>query len=258
MFAMSRSARIHLLVSLLALAGFACNLQTGSQPTVTPPLQASEAVPTTVPTDIPVADLTTDVATLPYRDGFDGALGPGWTWLREDPAGWSLTELNGWLRIALSTGSFFGTPPDNVLLRPAPAGDFDMRVQVMVTPESNFEFAGLLVYFSDDRVLQLGHAFSQGSPPSVGDGFYFDNIENGGAVGSNFADSTSSGSVDTLRIVRVGTSYTAYFLGQEGVWIEMGSHSVQGQPASVGLVASQALQAGLYADFDQFELLAPE
>jgi hypothetical protein len=33
---------------------------------------------------------------------------------------------------------------------------------------------------------------------------------------------------------------------------------VQGQPASVGLVASQALQAGLYADFDQFELLAPE
>jgi predicted amidohydrolase YtcJ len=189
-----------------------------------------------------------------FRDEFEAALEPGWTWLNEDPSGWSLTETLGWLRVNLSIGGFLAGVPSNVLLRPAPMGDFDLRTRVRHAPARNYEFAGLIVRFGDDRVLQFGHAYCDAPGACAGDGYYFDNLQAGTSVGSNFASAGSGGSEDQLRLARRGDTYSAYYIVDDATWIEIGSHTVDQPPVSVGLVAAQAQDAGAVAEFDWFEV----
>jgi predicted amidohydrolase YtcJ len=199
----------------------------------------------------------TPAATAGFRDDFDAALDPGWNWLNEDPSAWSLAETPGWLRLALSQGGFLTTTPSNVLLRSAPAGDFDLRTWVRVSPSRNYEFAGLIVRFGDDIVLQFGHGYCDAPGACAGDGYYFDNLQAGASVGGNFASAGLGGSEDLLRLVRRGDTYTAYYLVDDTTWIEVGSHTVDRPPVSVGVVAAQASAPGPVAEFDFFEIAAP-
>lgn len=191
------------------------------------------------------------------REEFDGKLSPGigWTWLRQDDANWSLTASPGWLRINLSTSSYFSGLPANVLTTPAPQGDFDIRTSVKFSPLQNFEFAGLIVLFDEKSILQAGRAYCNlGNCP--GSGFYFDNLQNGSAVGGNFG---TAGSSDTsqIRITRQGNIYTAYYQTDGVNWVMIGSHTVDSQPVSIGLIAAQAPAAGPYAEFDYIEINQP-
>ena len=192
-------------------------------------------------------------ATAPtFTDNFDGALADGWTWLREDASAYSLTTSPGWLRINLSTSSYLKSLPSNVLTRAAPQGDFDIRTSVRFTPASNFEFAGLIILFDEKTVLQFGRAFCNlGSCP--GSGYYFDNLQNGVAVGGDFSTAGSSPQ-SLLRLVREGSLYTAYHQVDNVNWVQIGSHSMDRQPLSFGLIAAQAPSAGNYAEFDWFEI----
>jgi predicted amidohydrolase YtcJ len=191
-----------------------------------------------------------------FRDDFDGSLDPGWTWLREDRSGWSLDAAPGWLRLDFSTGGYFATPPANVLVRPAPSGDFDVTTRLRASPSRNFEIAGLVVVFDDDSVVQFGRGFC-GAAPCVGDGYYFDNVQDGGVVGGNFASPGAGRSEDLLRLVRRGNTYTGYVQADDSSWIEVGSHVVDRTPQSVGLLAAQAQTPGAAAEFDYFEIAAP-
>jgi hypothetical protein len=193
---------------------------------------------------------------LPFRDDFDGALAPGWTWLREDPSAWSLTAVPGWLRIGLSTEGFLSGAPTNVLLRPAPQGDFDLRTRLQVAPTQDFEFAGLIVAFDDDSVLQFGHGYCD-LGPCVGEGYYFDNLQDGAVVGANFGTPSDGPGKDGLRLVRQGNTYIGYYLADDATWIEVGRHVVDRPPLSVGLTADQAPSPGPTAEFDTFEITAP-
>ena len=193
-----------------------------------------------------------------FRDDFDAALDPEWAWLQANAQGWSLTEAPGWLQIQFSTGSFFNPPPpSNVLLRPAPAGDFDARTHVQASPTQNFQIAGLVVLFDDTSVLQFGHGICQGPSACAGDGYYFDNIEYGASAGTNLATPGLGGSDDLLRLVRRGNTYTAYVFVDDTSWMEVGSQRVDRQPLSIGLVAAQSPSAGTSAEFDYFEIVAP-
>ena len=193
-----------------------------------------------------------------FRDDFDAALDPEWAWLQDDAPGWSLTEAPGWLRVQFSTGSFFNPPPpSNLLLRPAPAGDFDARTYVRASPTQNFQLAGLVVLFDDSSVLQFGHGICQAPSPCAGDGYYFDSILSGTLIGGNFATPGAGESDDLLRLVRQGNTYTAYVFVDDTNWLEIGSHTVEGQPVSIGLIAAQSPSSSPFAEYDYFEITAP-
>jgi hypothetical protein len=167
--------------------------------------------------------------------------------------------MPGWLRLNLSTGSFFGdVPPSNLLIRPAPSGDFDLKAWLRFSPVRNFELAGLVVVFDEASVLQFGRGFCEvpGSAECVGDGLYFDNIQGGSPVGGNFAAPSLLGVDYLLRLQRQGNTYDAAYSTDGSTWVPLGSHTVDRPPISMGLIAAQAETPGNFADFDYVELTA--
>lgn len=255
--------KFHLPLIALVLSAFACGFPSAApaEPTAVPlpptpnlPFAASPEPQNPVDEYQPVA---TAQYTNTIREEFDGKLSPGrdWTWLRNDPSNWSLTATPGWLRINLSTLSYLNGLPSNVLTTPAPQGDFDIRASVKFSPAQNFEFAGLIILFDETSVLQAGRAFCNlGNCP--GSGFYFDNIQNKSAVEGNFGTAVAAAQ-SLVRIVRQGSMYTAYYQTDGVNWVVIGSHTVNRQPVSVGLIAAQAPSAGTYAEFDYFEIGSP-
>ena len=255
--------KFYISISLLMMTVLACGLPSAAAPEPTiyslPPTPDLPFVASPVQQDSTGGNESSNTTqfTNTVRDEFDGKLAPGlgWTWLRQEQSGWSLTATPGWLRINLSTAGYLSGLPSNVLTTPAPQGDFDLRTLVNFSPAQNFEFAGLIVLFDEKSVLQAGRAFCNvGSCP--GGGFYFDNLQNGSATGGNFGV-TEPGGQATIRIVRQGNAYIAYYQTDSVNWVMIGSHMVDRQPVSVGLIAAQAPSAGAYADFDYIEISQP-
>jgi beta-xylosidase len=230
------------------------------EPTATPTTEAPS--PTLEPTSTPEPTATPEPTTPPqptltpttgpvvvFRDDFNGALGAGWSWVREDPTHWNLTDAPGSLRIILQPE---GVPAaNNLLLRSAPGGKFEIATLVRFTPTSNFQFAGLLVYQDDSNFVQFGRAFAGNF---VGNGIYLDNIRSGDLVEPNYATATANQSQAYLRLRREGTMYTAYYSEDGANWTVIGQHTNRLTPSRVGLVAAQAYQAETTADFDHFTI----
>ena len=60
--------------------------------------------------------------TYLYRDDFAEGLAPGWTWIREEPDRWSLTENPGYLHFTVEPAHYHR----NLLVRSAPEGNFEI------------------------------------------------------------------------------------------------------------------------------------
>jgi regulation of enolase protein 1 (concanavalin A-like superfamily) len=253
--------KIYTPLLIVLVAALACSVpgSTPAQPTVNalPPTPDLPFSASPVPQDSTSGNQPETTFSNVVREEFDGKLSPGlgWTWLRQDNANWSLSATPGWLRINVSTASYLNGLPVNVLTAPAPQGDFDLRTSMNFSPTQNFEFAGLVILFDEKSLVQAGRAFCDlGSCP--GSGFYFDNLQNASTVGENFGVANSTGQ-SQVRILRQGNIYTAYYQVDGATWVEIGAHSVDSQPISVGLIAAQAQSAGSYAEFDWFEIAQP-
>jgi serine/threonine protein kinase len=221
-------------------------------PTVAPTIPLADtpalvSAPTTLPT--PTAE-NAMVPELTFRDEFETQLGEGWTWLAEDSARWSLTEVPGWLQIMASDASFDGPSfPTNVLLREAPVGDFEITTLLRFTPMSNFQFAGLVVFQDKANVLQFGRAFCDLADSCMGDGIYFDNFEGGFIVENH--KTKIGGSEVYLRLQRVGNTYMGYYSEDGETWILLGEHVRDFPQPRIGLMSAQAAQQ-IQAGFDYF------
>jgi hypothetical protein len=188
----------------------------------------------------------------PFRDDFENQLAEGWTWLAEDQARWSLTEVPGWLQILASDASFDGPSfPTNILLREAPAGDFELTTLLRFTPSSNFQFAGLVVFQDKANVLQFGRGFCDLPDSCVGNGIYFDNFE-GGFIVSNHKTTMSGASIH-LRLQRLGNLYIGSFSEDGANWVTLGEHNRDLSQVRVGVLAAQAAQE-IPAAFDYFTM----
>ena len=93
-----------------------------------------------------------------FEDHFDGKLGAGWTWLRENPKAWRLAE--GALDIRVEPG--LADTVNNALVRKAPnraKGKVAIEVTVTYTvaPTNQFEQAGLTWYKDGKPVFKLVH-----------------------------------------------------------------------------------------------------
>jgi beta-xylosidase len=165
-----------------------------------------------------------------FRDDFEGALATGWGWVRQDSTHWNLNDVPGSVRIVLQPGGL--NIANNLLLREAPAGNFEIATLVRFTPTSNFQFAGLLIYQDDSNAVQLGRAFCNTPDNCIGNGIYFDNIQYGEFSGSNHGTATAKPAQAYLRLRREGTTYTGYYSENGDSWTVIGQHNSHPSHAS--------------------------
>jgi len=197
-----------------------------------------------------------------YEADFEDRLGTGWRWLREDPASWSLDARRGFVTITVQPGGLLndGNDARNVLLRDAPAGDFEISTYVEFVPTEDFQFAGLILYGDDDNFLALGRAYCNTSiEQCVGNGIYFD-LETRGALIDSHARRLGVGAAH-LRIARRGSDYYGYYSDDGEEWTLIGSHTVVGfHPEEAGLyVADGGTEArDIPAAFDFFVIEAQD
>ena len=123
---------------------FGCTLLAACKSLSTPTSESSPTVvvqPSLTPTLIPTSTATAVFPTASpfptpdpnfYRDDFDNALEASWTWVREDPRAWSLTEMPGSLQISISRGYVAADSNTNLLLRPAPKGNFLIETRICI------------------------------------------------------------------------------------------------------------------------------
>jgi len=221
----------------------ATNVATKESTAVISPLPSATSAP---PTEI-------SLSAENFQDEFAGQLAEGWTWLEEDPTKWSLSAVDGSLQIMVSDASFDGPYlPLNILLRDAPAGDFEISTAVHFAPTSNFQAAGLVVFQGQGDVLQLSRAYCDIVNSCTGNGIYFDNFENGSVSGSNY-NTPFQGTITYLRLRREGNIYTGEYSADGENWITMGTHTRDFSQIRVGLVAAQS-ETAIPAVFDFFRM----
>jgi beta-xylosidase len=190
--------------------------------------------------------------TVVQSDPFSQAsLDPAWDWIGAEPTQWSLTAVPGFLQITTQDDQA------NLLVREAPEVDFEIRTYLEFTPTENFQFGGLYLYGDADNFMAFGRAYCDpGIPVCTGNGIYFDHIEGGVMVGSNYATATTLLNAAYLRVVRQGADYTGYVSENGTEWTEIGTHTAGFVPLEVGLIASNATQpvTDIPANFDFFVL----
>jgi beta-xylosidase len=215
-------------------------------PTVFPSTTPTPATPTVSPTSTPDPRY--------FRDDFNGILDAGWSWVREDPLNWSLTALPGSLQINVAGGYVVAGTNPNLLLRPAPEGNFQIETQITFRPTRNYQFAGLIIYENDDNFLQAGRSACN-SIGCVGTGLYMDYYENGVIVKPDFGQ--PFGDIDPLllRLSRRENTYTFEASTDGKIWFIIGSHTSDMNPLQIGLVTGQRMRGeNLPATFEYFEV----
>lgn len=242
-------------IAFVALKGLGTrsNSVTPTQPIVnTEPVTAPEIVMTS--TQLPVQNIFELTNGAKFTDEFDGQLADGWDWVAEDPLRWSLSEVPGSLQIIASDASLDGpTSPTNILFRSIEAQDFEAITRLHFQPKSNFQLAGLIVFQDGNNVLQFGRGFCDIQDQCVGNGLYFDNIEESVFALNNFRTAVTADDI-FLKIRRSRNLYIAYYSADGENWTEIGKHERDFTSVTVGLIAAQAPEP-IAAQFDSFTLI---
>jgi len=155
----------------------------------------------------------------------------GWTWIREDPSRWSLTDKPGYLQIMLQHGDLYGSwnHNENTLIRPAPAGDFELLTSVTIQPTINYQQAGLIVYQDDDHYIRLTRVWNDGARIQF-------LKEDGASITAHDVDCSVTTSF--LIIQKKGNDYTGYWSADGKTWDEVYQYTdIHFSDVKVGLVA---------------------
>jgi len=94
-----------------------------------------------------------------FKDDFKGKLGEGWSWVREDPAAWRVSDKG--LEIRLQPGNMWGSSNNakNVLVRPVPdpaKQPLEIYVTVSNQPTEQYEQVDLVWYYDDSHQVKIG------------------------------------------------------------------------------------------------------
>jgi beta-xylosidase len=185
-----------------------------------------------------------------WTDDFQGPpLAHRWSWAREDPTHWSLTARPGYLRIITQTGGVYESTEKqkNLLLMPAPKGDFRIVTKCTINPTENFQYAGLLVYQGRNNYVQINRAFTDE------DSFNFDLEAGGKPINKRVS---ASATTFYLRITKHGDTYTGDYSLDGEAWTAVGQGTISLVDSKVGICAANNLpgKPHIPADFDFFKL----
>jgi regulation of enolase protein 1 (concanavalin A-like superfamily) len=94
-----------------------------------------------------------------FKDDFKGKLADGWTWVREDPKAWRVTDAG--LEVRLQPGNMWGPSNNakNVLVRPVPdpaKQPLEISVTVSNKPTEQYEQVDLVWYYDDSHQIKIG------------------------------------------------------------------------------------------------------
>jgi hypothetical protein len=107
-----------------------------------------------------------------FEEKFAGKLGEGWSWVREDAAGWKVEAAALKLKALPGTIWYKKNDAKNLLLRKLPApGTEGAPIAIEVTidsaPETNAEQCGLFLYYDDSNYIKLIRECNKGKPGIV-------------------------------------------------------------------------------------------
>ena len=189
-----------------------------------------------------------------FRDEFIETLDAQWNWAREDSENWSLASVPGSLQINVGNGYVVAHNYSNLLLRPAPEGNFQIETQVAFDPRHNFEFAGLIIYETDSNFIQAGHGFCS-SVDCIGEGLYMNSYLKGSAIKPGPMQTYTYRDPVFLRLSRRRNTYTFENSQNGDVWFLIGTQTIAIEPLQIGLVGSQNLRGDILpAKFGYFEV----
>lgn len=223
---------------------------------VEPDAAAVEAAPTATraaPSPPPAENVAPGPELL-FVDDFEAPLDGAWTWVREEPNRWSLSNAPGFMQILLQPDGLGGGFPRNLLLLEAPEGEFEIETRLVFEPRSNYQIAALVIYQDDGNALQFGRAYCDGQAVCVGDGLYFDKLQGGSTAGENFATALPDTTAIYIKLHRKGARFTAFFSEDGDTWQRIGEHTSTLSVDSIGLVAGQSNESAVYAEFDYFRV----
>ncbi len=255
---------------LIALA-LACLTLTacGAGATSTPPF-ANPTVPSLPPTETPFIVILPSATFTPrptetlipsatpenqiFRDDFNGALQPGWTWENENKSRWNMTS-DGWLQILGEDASLLGgQAQSNLLWRDLPEGNFAISVHLRAIPVANFQQATIYLYEDLQNYVAINRGYCGPCRPQ-GNGIYME-YKIGGAGGSY-----SSGVQETdlyLKLESKNNVLSGYFATQPDQWQRLGQFGNYFNFKHVGLGVTNVDDGRENADlaglFDYFEI----
>lgn len=215
----------------------------------------NQATQTLTPTITPTATLQIGENNPMFRDDFNSTLRMGWTWTNENSANWSLQTVPGSLQIKADSGYVNLSNMPNLLLRPAPVGDFLIETSLLFDPKDNNQFAGLILYESNDNFIQVGNSYCDPVNSCEGQGLYFDIYRDGNLTLPRVVNKVELSSL-SLRVVRQGNLFSFFSSPDGKVWYLVTRQEVNMQALQVGLVAGQNVDGARLptASFDYFEI----
>ena len=118
-----------------------------------------------IPADFDFVEVESLGFTSIWEDPFNSAtLNSRWSWVREDPALWSLTSHPGYMAIN-PEGSLhqdLSNDAKNILLTTPFSQDFQITSAVSTTVTENYHTAALIVYQDDDNYIYISKNYSDG------------------------------------------------------------------------------------------------
>lgn len=245
------------IVVMLFLSVIACACASTPQPAPTSPPASNTPEPpadTATPEPPPPTETPVPGPVMIFKDDFESELEEGWTFIREEPQRWSLTNEPGFMQILMQPYGFGSGNPHNLLVRDAPQGHFMIETRLVFEPRSNFQIAAIVIYQDDGNVLQLGRAYCENPTGCVGNGIYYDNFIEYGFTGENHSFTVQDPGEIYLRLERDGQDFKGYYSEDGSEWYEIATQTNPLSVDRVGLMAGQSYEPAVYANFDYFKV----
>ena len=253
-------------VSYLMKAGKAPKVEAvAADPAIRVAVKQADAVPGTAVVTL-CDDATGDSRTVTVNFGTQGvsdsfakpALGSRWSWVREDPALWSLED--GALVLTAGKGDIAqaGNDAPNVLLQEANTDwTVDTRMRCFSAPAAPAQNAGLVAWESDDNFVKFVYAATfnfrrqPGAGPAAGQLQLL--VEENGQQKS-LASLSLDGIVGAdnllyLRLVKQGDSYTAWYSVDGRKYEKMGTAQAVLKDVRAGVLACEGAMPAMMRGF---------
>lgn len=223
---------------------------TATQPLTNTPRPTETPQPT--PSQAPTA--TEEAGKIIFQDEFQRTLAIDWQWLNENPTNWSLQTVPGSLQIMVEPGYVNFKNASNVLLMPAPEGNFQIETRLNFPASGHTHFAGLLLYESDKNFIQAGHAYCIPVNRCVGDGIYLEKFNQGKVLMDPYVAQKYNGASIGLRLVYKDGVMNFLTSPNGSAWYRIKESVVGFNILQVGLVAGQNLEEPAQVTFDYFQI----